>query len=87
LSNVRECLGGLQPVGMSDRNKALLHALPKVFGIDCYTYCARHIRENFVTASAKYGYRKQSTKDLLKEMLNGLRMQQVKQSMGLQWMS
>ena len=39
LSNVRECLGGLQPVVMSNRNKALLHAVPKLFGIDCRTYC------------------------------------------------
>ena len=58
LSNLRECLGGLQPVVMFDRNKALLHAMPKVFGIECHTYCVRHIQENFVTAAAKYGYRK-----------------------------
>jgi len=30
----------------------------------------RHIRENFVTVAAKYGYQKDSTKDLLKEILN-----------------
>ena len=30
----------------------------------------RHIRENFVTSEAKYAYRKESTKDLLKEMLD-----------------
>ena len=70
LQNVRECLGGFQPVVMSDRNNALLYAVPKVFGIECHTYCVRHIRENFVKAAAKYGYRKESTKDLLKEMLN-----------------
>jgi len=55
---------------MSDRNKALLYVIPKVFGIECHTYCVRHIREDFVTAAAKYGYRKESTKDLLEEMLN-----------------
>ena len=44
--------------------------MPKVFGIDCHTYCVRHIRENFVTVAAKYDYRKEATKDLLKEMLN-----------------
>ena len=70
LCNIRECLGGLQPVVMSDRNKALLYVVPKVFGIECHTYCVRHIREDFVTAAAKYGYRKESTKDLLEEMLN-----------------
>jgi len=70
LSNVRECLGGLQPVIMSDRNKTLLHAVPKVFGIDSHTYYIRHIWENLVTAAAKYGYRKESMKYLLKEMFN-----------------
>jgi len=70
LSNVEECLGGLQPVVMSDRNNALLYTVPKVFGIECYIYCVRHIRENFVTVAAKYGYRKEATKDLLKEILN-----------------
>jgi len=70
LTNVRECLGGMQPIVMSDRNNALLHAMPKVFGIDCHTYCVRHIRENFAKAAGKYGYRKEATKDLLKEMLN-----------------
>jgi len=70
LSNLGNCWGGLQPVAMSDRSKALLYAMPKVFGIECHTYCVRHIWENFVTVAAKYGYRKELTKDLLKEMLN-----------------
>jgi len=30
----------------------------------------RHIRENFVKAAGKYGYRKEAMKDLVKEMLN-----------------
>jgi len=29
-----ECLGGMQPVIMSDRNQGLLSAVPSVFGID-----------------------------------------------------
>ena len=70
LTNLRECLSGLPPVVMFDRNKALLCAVPKVFCVDCYTYCVRNIWENFLTATTKYGYRKESRKDLLKEMLN-----------------
>jgi len=70
MTNVRECLGGLQPVVMSDRNNALLYAVPKVFGVECHSYCVRHIRENFIKAVGKLGYRKDSTKELLKEMLN-----------------
>jgi len=55
---------------MFDLNNALLYAVPKVFGIECHTYYVTHIRENFLKAMAKYGYRKESMKDLLKEMLN-----------------
>jgi len=66
LSNLRECLGGLQPVDMSDRNKVCMLCLRYL--PSNVKYCVRHIRENFVTVVAKYGYRKESTKDLLKEM-------------------
>jgi len=58
LTNVRECLGGSQVVVMFDRNNALLYAMPKVFGIECHSYCVRHIRKNFIKAAAKHGIEK-----------------------------
>jgi len=48
LTVIRECLGGLQPVIMSDRNPALLFSVPRVFGIENHTYCVRNVRENFL---------------------------------------
>jgi len=40
LTNVRESLGGLQPVLMSDRNNALLYAVSKMFAIEMsYLLC------------------------------------------------
>ena len=70
LTVVRECIGGMQPVIMLDRNNALLHAVPKVFGQKRHAYCIRHLRENFLTAVGKYGFRRKVTNDLLKAMFN-----------------
>ena len=62
--------GGLKPVIMSDRNEGLLYAVPKVFGLENHTYCARHLRDNFLGKAAKLGIRRDALKDLLKEMFN-----------------
>jgi len=70
LTVLRECLGGLQPVIMSDKNPALLFSVPRVFGIENHTYCVCHVRENFLTYTGKVGIRRQASKDLLKEVFN-----------------
>ena len=72
LTVLQECLGELKPVIMSDRNEGLLYAVPKVFGLENHTYCARHLRDNFLGKAAKLGIRRDASKDLLKEMFNRL---------------
>ena len=72
LDVLQECLRGLKPVIMSDRNEGLLYAVPKVFGLENLTYCVRHLRDNFLGKAAKLGIRKDASKDLLKEMFNRL---------------
>jgi len=67
---LRESLGGLQPVIMSDRKSALLFSVPRVSRIENHTYYVRHARENFLTYAAKVGIHLQASKDLLKEVFN-----------------
>ena len=55
---------------MSDRNEGLLCAVAKVFGVENHSYCVRHLRENFFGRAAKFGIRRDASKDLLKEMFN-----------------
>ena len=43
---------------------------PKGVGQERHTYCVRHLRENFLAAATRYGFRKVVTKDLLKAMFN-----------------
>jgi len=43
LTVLHECLGGMQPVIMSDRNQGLLSAMPRVFGIDYHSYSLQHV--------------------------------------------
>jgi len=70
LTVLRECLSGMQPVIMSDRNQRLLSVVPRVFGIDYHSYCLQHVRENFLTYAGKVRIRRQGSKDLLKEVFN-----------------
>jgi len=67
---LRECLGRMQPVIMSDRNQGLLSAVPRVFEIENQSNCLRHRQENFLTYGGKLGIRRQASKDLLKEVFN-----------------
>jgi len=69
LQTVMECLGGLKPVIMSDRNLALLAAVEQVCGKEYHSYCLRHLTENFLKKAAKYGIQKEATKQIVKEML------------------
>lgn len=55
---------------MSDRNKGLLSAVPRVFGIENHNYYLRHVRENFLTYVGKVGIWWKTPKDLLKEVFN-----------------
>jgi len=70
LSVLLECLGGMKPVIMSDRHRALLHSVPRVFGVENHCYCLVHMRENFVGYGAKKGIWRDATKGLVKEMFN-----------------
>ena len=70
LTMVHECLGGLNPVVMSDRNEGLLYAVPKVFGLENHCYHVRHLRDNFLGRATTLGIRRDASKDLLKEMFN-----------------
>ena len=58
-----ECLGGMQPVIMSDRNQGLLFVVPRVSGIEDHNYCLRHVQENFLMYAGKVGIRRQASKD------------------------
>ena len=71
LSVLRECLGGMKPVIMTDRHGVLLHAVPRVFGVENHCYCLVHMRENFVAYAGKKGVGRKATKDLVKEMFKG----------------
>ena len=44
---LRECLGGMQPVIMSDKNQELLFVVPRVFGIENHNYYLWQVRKNF----------------------------------------
>jgi len=70
LTVVQECIDGMQPIVMSDRNNTLLYAIPKVFGQERHTYYVRHLRENFLIVTGKYDFQREATKDLLKAMFN-----------------
>ena len=70
LSVLRECLGGMKPVIMTDRHGALLHLVPRVFGVENHCYCLVHMRENFVAYAGKKGVGRKATKELVKEMFN-----------------
>lgn len=54
---------------MSDRHPGLLAAVPQVFGKEYHSYCLRHLTENFLKEAAKHGIRRESTKQVVKEML------------------
>jgi len=64
-----ECLGGLEPVIISDRNPALLAVVAQVCGKEYHSYCLRHLTENFLKEAAKYGIQKEAMKQIVKEML------------------
>jgi len=70
LAMLHGCLGGLKLVTMSDRHKALVYAVPRVFGLENHSYYTVHVRENFLGYVGKRGIRRNASKDLVKEMFN-----------------
>ena len=65
---VAQCLGGLKPVIMSDRHPTLVPVVAQVFEKEYHSYCLQHLTENFLKEAAKYGIRKEVTKQIAKEM-------------------
>ena len=55
LAVLHECLGGMQPMIMNDKNQPLLFAVPRIFGIKNHSYYLRHVRKNFLTYAGKLG--------------------------------
>ena len=39
-----------------------------MFGKEYHSYCLQHLTENFLNKAAKYGIRKEATKQMVKEM-------------------
>jgi len=70
LTTLHECLGGLKPVVMSDRNNGLLVGTGRVFGAENHTYYVRHLMENLMSEVGRLGIRRNESKDLIKEMFN-----------------
>jgi len=69
LQTVMECLGGLKPAIMSDKNPTLPAAVAQVCGKEYHSNCLRHLTENFLKEAAKHGIRKEATKQIVKEIL------------------
>ena len=70
LTVLHECLGGLKPVVMSDRNQDLLAAVPRIFRVENHKYCVWHLTENLMTETGRLGIRGNALKELVKEMFN-----------------
>jgi len=69
LSIIAECMGGLKPVIMSDRNPGIVAAVAQVFGKEYHSYCLRHVTENFLKEVGKLSIRKEAMRKIVKEML------------------
>jgi len=65
---LRECLGRLKPLVMSDRNQSLLATMPQVFEKENHACCVRHLTETFVGEAGKLGSRSNASKELVREM-------------------
>jgi len=70
LTTLHECLGGLKPVIMLDRNQGLLAGVPRVFGAKNHTYWVRHLIENLMIGAGRLGIQHTASKDLIKKMFN-----------------
>ncbi|RVW82818.1 hypothetical protein CK203_051180 [Vitis vinifera] len=54
LQNLKKVVGDKEVVIISDRHPALLHSVPKVFGLENHAYCYRHLKENFSSFLSKH---------------------------------
>lgn len=70
LEKVRDCLGGLRPVIMSERHPEIIAGVEQVFGKENHAYCLRQITESFMKEAGKHGLRKETTRLIVKEMFN-----------------
>jgi len=70
LTMLHDCLGGLTPIIISDRNKGLLTVMPLVFRKENHSYCVRHLIENLIGKASKLGIRRNASKELVWDMLN-----------------
>lgn len=70
LEKLRDSLGELRPVIISERHPDISAGVEQVFGKEYHAYCLRQLSENFLREASKHNLRKETTKHIVKEMLN-----------------
>jgi len=58
LQMVGECMRGLKPMIMSDKNLAIFTTLAQIFSKEYHNYCLCDLMENFLNDVAEHGIRK-----------------------------
>ena len=84
LTMLHDCLGGLKPAIMSDRNKGLLAIVPLVFRKENHSYCMRHLMENLMGEASKLGIRVMHRRSSCRICSTKLLMQQLRLNMIVQ---